>query len=368
MLRLDGRALLDFCSNDYLALSDDPEVVEAAREAAARHGAGARASRLVTGNHALLEELEAELADFKGTQAALVFPTGYQANLGLISALVEPGDAVFADRLAHSCLVDGVRLSGARLRVWPHNNIDKLRSLLAHATEAPARWILADAVYSMDGDLAPLPELLALTEEFDATLILDDAHGTGVLGERGRGTAEHFSIQPSDWPERLLLVATLSKALGAQGGAVLGPALLREELVNRARTFIYTTGLAPPAAGAALAGLRIVRREPQRVRELSRRTELVRARLRELAIPAGAPSAAPIVPVLLGEASAAVAASRKLEERGIAVLPIRPPTVPKGSSRLRMTVTLHHDEEQCLRACTEIARAVSPTPTIEETI
>ncbi len=358
--------VLDFCSNDYLAMAGNAEVIRAARTAALRIGAGARASRLVTGNYDLLDELETELAEFKGTQTALVFPTGYHANLGLITTLVEPRDAVFLDRLAHACLVDGVRLSGARLRVFPHNDLERLDNLLARHAEAPARWILTEGIFSMDGDLVPLPGLLELARKHDATIILDDAHATGVLGPTGRGITEHYGIDPAEWVPHLITTGTLSKALGSQGGVVFGTRELRCEMINQARSFVYTTGLAPPAAGAALAALRILKREPAAVRQLEERTALVRLALEEngIALPAGVRS--PILPILLGEADRAVACSRQLERQGVLCLPIRPPTVPRGTSRLRITVTLNHGEAECHQACHRIARAVATAAKMKE--
>ncbi len=335
--RPDGTSI-DLCSNDYLGLSRHLEVLEGAREAITRFGAGARASRLITGNYELLEELEAELARLKGTETATVFPSGYQANLGLCSTVIEPGDAVFVDRLAHACLVDGVRLSGARLRVFPHNDVERLEELLVAASEAPARWILVDAVYSMDGDLAPLPQLLELAKRHDATIIMDDAHGTGVTGATGRGTAEHFGVDPAVYTDRLIIVATLSKAIGSQGGVVAGPADLREALVNSCRPFVYSTGIAPGAAGAALAALRVIRREPERVRGLRESSAAVLQILRAAGLET-LWSETPIIPVVVGDPGLAVEASAELRRRGVLVLPIRPPTVPRGTSRLRLTVT-----------------------------
>jgi len=355
-LTMGGKPLIDLCSNDYLGLARHPAVVEGARLALERYGAGARASRLITGNYELLEELEAELAAFKGTGSALVFPSGYQANLGLLSLLIEPGDAAFVDRLAHACLVDGVRLSGARLRVFPHNDVARLGELLAAARDAPARWIMADAVYSMDGDVAPLGELLALAREHDATVILDDAHGTGVMGATGRGTAEALGIDPRAESDRLIIVATLSKALGSQGGVVLGPRELREGLLNASRPFVYSTGLAPAAAGAALAALRMIQGDPARVARLaefsaSARDVLGRAGLDLMG------SQTPILPILMRDPSLAVEASRALrEDHGILVLPIRPPTVPRGTSRLRATISLNQDGTTLMDCCEQIVR------------
>lgn len=350
--RADGVSI-DLCSNDYLGLSRHAEVIAGAREAAERFGAGARASRLITGSHPLVEELEAEIAAFKEAECALVYPSGYQANLGLCATLIERGDAVFVDRLAHSCLVDGVRLSGARLRVFPHNDVERLDELLAAAANAPARWVLCDGVYSMDGDLAPLDRLLEIAALRDATVILDDAHGTGVTGRTGRGTAEHFNVAPRDHGDRLIVVATLSKALGAQGGVVLGPRDLREGLVGASRPFVYSTGIAPPAAGAALAALRVLRREPGRVEQLGQMAasalQILRAKHLDTLH-----SQTPIIPIIFGDSAVAMEASAALRERGLLVLPIRPPTVPRGTSRLRLTVTANQNRETTVQCCETI--------------
>ncbi len=343
-----GETLVNLSHNDYLGLSREPEVAEAAARAAREWGAGAGASRSITGNTRLHEELEAALARFKGASSALVFPTGYQASLGAVAALASPDDVVFADRLAHSCLVDGARLSGAKLRVFPHNDAARLGELLDGAAAFRHRWILANGVYSMDGDIAPLPELLALAEKHDATVILDDAHATGVVGDTGRGTAEHFGLDAREYEDRLVIVATLSKALGSQGGAVLCKPVVREWLVNRARTFVYTTGLAPACAAAALAAIGVLEREPQRVLVLRERAAAARARLNGAGLDTMRSETA-IVPVRMDTPEKAVGASDALKARGFLALPIRPPTVPRGTSRLRLAVntTIGDDVFEC---------------------
>ncbi|MEO8376334.1 MAG: 8-amino-7-oxononanoate synthase [Candidatus Sumerlaeota bacterium] len=359
-----GTTFVDLCSNDYLGLSRDAEVVAAAQEAAARYGAGARASRLITGNYDLLEVLEAALAAFKGMETATAFPSGYAANLGVCSALMEPGDLVFVDRLSHACLVDGVRLSGAKLRVFPHNDVRKLEQLLhrnmtgegAGPTQKTMTWILCDGVYSMDGDFAPLPELLELAKRFNAVVILDDAHATGVAGARGRGTAEHFGINPGAYTDRLIVTATLSKALGAQGGVVFGALDVREAIINAARPFVYTTGLAPPAAGAALASIRMIERDPNRVKVLQTNSAAARKLLRGAGLDI-LQSETPIIPVMLGDAERALAASAHLREQGILALPVRPPTVPRGTSRLRLTVNSQIDAGLLMDCCGKVAVA-----------
>lgn len=355
------RPILDFASNDYLALSTHPAVVEAAARAARDWGAGAAASRAICGTLELHERLEGELAEFKGCESALVFPSGYMASLALITSLAQPGDVVFVDRLAHACLVDGARLSGATLRVFPHGDTARLERLLDRAVTAPHRWIVVDGVYSMDGDVAPLPRLLELARQFRATVILDDAHGTGTVGATGRGTPEHHGVRPADHPEHLLLIATLSKALGAQGGVVLGPAVLREWLLSRARTHLFTTALAPAAAAAALEAITLLRTEPAMVSELARKSALLRDELGRGGCDTR-PSSTMIVPVPMGSAAACLEASKQAAGEGIWAAAIRPPTVPRGTSRLRLSVSLRHDDAILLataRTVAEIARRVA---------
>lgn len=368
-LRLHPPGMVDFSSNDYLGLSAHPAVREAAAEAAINFGVGARASRLVNGNLAIHEELEAALADFKNCESALLFPSGYQANLGLLSTLLATDDAVFVDRLAHACLVDGVRLSGARLRVFPHNDLARLEVLLRAAATAPARWILVDGLYSMDGDIASLPGLLDLADRYDATVVLDDAHGTGVLGASGRGTAEHFGLRPRDCGDRLIVVATLSKALGSQGAVVLGPVALREELVNASRPFVYSTGLSPVCAAAALAALRALESTPQLVASLAQKSSRAVALLTAAGCDVMATQSA-IVPVRFGPPEPTLAAASALRAEGILAVAIRPPTVPRGTSRLRLTVNLGIPDELfegSLQRVAEISQSVLSQPRTSDT-
>ncbi len=336
-VNLGKQRLLNLCHNDYLGLAREPEVIEAACQAVRYWGTGAEASRLITGSNRLLAELEATLAEFKEASSALIFPTGYQTSLGVITALAEPKDVLLVDRLAHACLVDGARLAGGRLRVFPHQDLDRLEQLLQQYQNSPNRWILVDGVYSMDGDIAPVPQLLELAQRYHAVLIVDDAHGTGVTGPTGRGTFEHFGLKPRDFEDCLIVVATLSKALGSQGGVVFGSKVLRDWLINRARTFIYTTGLAPPAAGAALAATRLLAREPQRVERLQTKALQALDRLKAAGLNTLTSQTA-IIPVALPSAEAALAASQRLADAGFLALAIRPPTVPKNASRLRLTI------------------------------
>ena len=338
---LDGRDVLVFGSNDYLGLASHPDVVQAAQEAAARWGTGTGGSRLLSGSPRLHRDLEGELAALKGTEDAVLFPSGYQANLGAVAAVAGPGDLVVSDALNHASIVDACRLSRAEVRVTPHRDAEAVRSALGDGRRA---LVVTDGVFSMDGDLAPLPELARACAEAGAGLMVDDAHGTGVLGG-GRGTAHELGATGID-----LHVGTLSKALGSQGGFVAGSRDLCDLLRNRARPFIFSTSLAPPAAAAALEAVRIVRRDPGRIARLRGNADRLRDGLR-------VPGATPIVPVVLGTEERALAAMRALEEAGIYAAAVRPPTVPPGSCRIRLTALASHtsaDIDACASAVREV--------------
>jgi 8-amino-7-oxononanoate synthase len=352
-IELDGRRCVDFCSNDYLGLSAHPRVVAAFVEAARAHGVGARASHLITGHQPEHEALEAELAAFTGRERALLFSTGYMANLGLATALVPKGGLVLGDALNHASLIDAGRISRARLDWYAHADAGALEAKLA-AAAGPA-LVLTDGVFSMDGDLAPLPALAAACTRHGAFLAVDDAHGLGVLGEGGAGTLEHFGLGAPDVPA---LVGTLGKAFGSFGAFVAGDADLVETLVQRARTYIYTTALPVAVAAATRAALAVAAAESWR----RRRVLALAGRFRTLASGAGLPlasSGTPIQPVLIGGADDAVDASRRLLERGYYVAAIRPPTVAAGTSRLRVALSAMHrdaDVEGLVGALAECSR------------
>jgi 8-amino-7-oxononanoate synthase len=329
----DGRRLLSFSCNDYLNLSHHPAVIEAAAAAVRAYGAGAGASRLVTGDHPLLGELEARLAAFKGTEAACVFGSGYLANAGLIPTVVGPGDGVFIDELAHACIWAGAQLSGARIIPFAHNDVADLTAKLA-AGRAGLRYALiaTDGVFSMDGDIAPLNAISDLARRHDAWLLVDDAHGLGVVGQ-GRGTAALFPDAKID-----LAMGTFSKAVGGYGAYVCASGPVVDLLRTRARTFVYSTGLPPASAGAALAALDIIASDE----ELTARP-LAKARRFTTAL--GLPAAqSPIVPVVLGDAARTLGAMQALEAQGFLAVAIRPPTVPAGTARLRLAFTAGHDD------------------------
>jgi len=339
-IELDGRSCIDFCSNDYLGLAAHPQLVEAFIAAARIHGVGARASHLITGHQAEHESLEQELAAYTGRERAIVFSTGYMANLGLVRALATRGASVFGDELNHASLIDGGRLSGAALQRYPHADAAALEQQLAAQPSGP-RIVLTDGVFSMDGDLAPLPELAAACARRGAFLAVDDAHGLGVIGETGRGSLEHFGLSPAEVPA---LVGTLGKAFGTFGAFVAGSEDLVDTLIQRARTYIYTTALPPAVAAATRAALAVSIAEPwRRLRVLA-----LTRRFRELATAAGielGPSETPIQPILQGSAESAMRASNALLERGFFVAAIRPPTVPADTSRLRITLSAAHRDE-----------------------
>lgn len=335
-VRVDGRDYLAFCSNDYLGLASDPRIVAAAKEGAERYGVGAGASHLILGHAAAHHELEAALAAFTGLPQALLFSTGYMANMGVVSALVGRGDAVFADRLNHASLNDAALLSRAAFRRFPHNDLAALERLLLN-TPARRRLVIVDAVFSMDGDIAPVPDLLELCVRHDAYLLIDDAHGFGVLGAQGRGTMAHFGIRS----DRLIYMATLGKAAGVSGAFVAGSEALAESLVQQARTYIYTTATPPLLAHALLTSLRIIEQEQwrrERLHELAQRLKqgLQGAPWRLL------PSDTPIQPLLVGGNAEALALSARLAGEGLLVPAIRPPTVPQGTARLRISLSADH--------------------------
>lgn len=341
-----GRRLLSFSCNDYLNLTHHPGVKEAAIAAIARYGAGAGASRLVTGNHPLLAELEARLAALKGTEAACVFGSGYLANAGIIPALMGKDDLLLVDELSHACLWAGAQLSRGRIEKFRHNDVDDARLVLAsHRGRHAHALIVTDGVFSMDGDLAPLRELAGLAQEFDAWLMSDDAHGLGVIGGgRGSSFADGAKAQVD------LQMGTLSKALGSYGGYLCASGPVIDLIKTRARTLIYSTGLPPASAAAALAGLDVIAADPGlAARPLAKAQAFTAA----TGLP---PAQSPIVPLVLGEAVAALEASAVLEREGFLVTAIRPPTVPAGSARLRLAFTAAHPDEDIARLA-ELVRA-----------
>jgi 8-amino-7-oxononanoate synthase len=336
---IDGRRLVNFCSNDYLGLANHPDIVAALRYGAGLYGAGSGAAHLVCGHSRTHHALEEELAEFTGRERALLFSNGYMANLGVISALAGRGDTVFEDRLNHASLLDGALLSGARLKRYAHADPKALWSELA-GCPSRTKLIVSDGVFSMDGDVAPVAELAEVARQQGAWLMIDDAHGLGVLGEKGQGTLDRFGLGQNDVP---VLVGTLGKAFGTFGAFVAGGEELIEFLIQRARTYIYTTALPSAVAEATRAALRLVREESWRREHLGRLVARFRADAEQLGLRLMA-SRTPIQPVVLGANEGALRASQALLEAGFLVSAIRPPTVPAGTARLRITFTAAHTE------------------------
>lgn len=338
-----GRRYLAFCSNDYLGLATHPDIAEAAISAAKQFGVGEGASHLLSGHSALHERLETKLADFVDMPRALLFSTGYQANVGTITALAGPGDAVFSDALNHASLIDGMRLSGARVVRYPHVDLASLDVALSDSSER-VKLVATDAVFSMDGDFAPLNGLLGLCERHDALLLLDDAHGFGVVGPEGRGSHAHFGLRSP----RIVYVGTLGKAAGVAGAFVAGEKELIELVLQRARTYIYTTAAPALLAAAVEASLRLIRKDEWRRAHLRGLVTSLTEAMRGSATPL-APSQTPIQPCILGSSAEAMRASVGLRELGILVPAIRPPTVPEGTARLRISLSALHSEREVRR-------------------
>ena len=353
-LTVDGRDYLAFASNDYLGLASHPALVAALQEGAARFGAGAGASHLVSGHLAPHDAAETALAAFLGREAALLFSSGYQANVGVIGALVGRGDAVFADRLAHASLLDGCLLSRAEFQRFRHNDLADLERRLAAST-APAKLIAVDAVYSMDGDEAPLAALLALAERFDAWLYVDDAHGFGVLGPQGRGTLATHGVAPHP---RLVQLATFGKAAGLAGAAVAADAQVIDWLVNTARTAIFTTAMPPALAHALTAMLALVEPADAARDRLAGHVATLRADCAAAGLQL-LPSRTAIQPVLIGSDADAVAASLALREAGLWVPAIRPPTVPPGTARLRVSLSAAHTETDVAQLAAQLSQIMT---------
>ena len=350
---LDGRAVLLLCSNNYLGLADHPRVRRAAADAALRWGAGAGASRLVSGNMSPHAELERRLAEFKGKPAALLFGSGYLANTGTIAALAGRGDVVFSDELNHASIIDGCRLARAETFVYRHADTEHLAWGLRRAHGRPA-LIVTDGVFSMDGDVAPLAELADLAERHRCRLMVDEAHATGCLGPGGRGSVAAAAL--GDRVE--VVMGTLGKALGGYGAYVCGSEQLIDYLTNAARPAIFSTALPPPAVAAAHAALELLERRPKRVARLAANASALRASLRAEGVSAGA-SETQIVPIVVGEAEAAIALCERLLERGVFAQAIRPPTVPPGTSRLRLCAMATHRIGDLRAAARTIGRAAA---------
>ncbi|MBI4003053.1 MAG: 8-amino-7-oxononanoate synthase [Nitrospira defluvii] len=349
---LDNRRVILLSSNNYLGLATHPAVVEAAVAATRQYGAGSGASRLVCGTLPPHEALETALAQFKGTEASLTFAAGYLANISVIPTLIDKGGLILADRLCHASLIDGCRLSGATFRVYRHRDMNHLERLLARRSSATPTLIVTDGLFSMDGDIAPLTDIALLAERYDATVFVDDAHGTGILGRTGRGTLEHCDVE-SRLPYHM---GTLSKALGSAGAYLAGSSAFIAYLVNTCRTFTYTTAPPPASAAAATAALRVIEQEPERRARLWHNRERLAQGLTRLGFRLTA-SESPILPILVGDPDRAVSLAHALLTHGVYAPAIRPPTVPPTTSRLRLTITADHTAEHIDEALTALEQA-----------
>jgi len=350
---VDGKTYLSFCSNDYLGLANHPQLITALQQGAKQYGAGAGAAHLVSGHTQPHEQLEHALAAFVGKPAALLFSTGYMANLGAVQGLVGKADTVFADKLNHASLNDAMLLSRADIKRYRHNDMAQLASLLGQ-TESGRKLIITDAVFSMDGDLASLPELLALCEQHDAWILVDDAHGFGVLGERGCGSLAHFGITSP----RIIYMATLGKAAGVFGAFVAAEQVVVDTLINNASSYVYTTATPPALASAVLESLQLIELGEKQRSHLQRLIAHLRGSMHDLRWPLMRSTTA-IQPLLIGDNQAALELSSALRERGIWVAAIRPPTVPQGTARLRITLSAAHsmaDVTRLIEALHELAR------------
>lgn len=339
-VQVEGRKVLNFCSNDYLGLANNPEVIASFKQAADKYGVGSGSAHLVCGHSREHHALEEELADFAGRDRALLFSTGYMANLGVIAALMGKGDVVYEDKLNHASLLDGGLLSGAKFKRYLHNDIRNLQLKMQSQVAGQNAMIVTDGVFSMDGDFACLKSLVEVAHQHDACLMVDDAHGFGVLGRTGAGLVEQCQLSQHQVP---LLVGTLGKAFGTSGAFVAGSEAMIENLIQKARTYIYTTALPPAIAAATRASLQRVKQDNWRREKLERLVARFRSGARQLGLSL-MPSASAIQPILLGSSQSAVLASEYLLQQGLWVSAIRPPTVPQGSARLRITFSALHEE------------------------
>ncbi|HXV47877.1 MAG TPA: 8-amino-7-oxononanoate synthase [Candidatus Binatia bacterium] len=344
-LIVDGIEVINFSSNNYLGIANHPELAAAAKAAIDRYGCGSGASRLITGNMTLHEELESKLAEFKVTEAALVFNSGFQANTGVLSTLVGVGDVIFSDALNHASIIDGCRLARASTQIYRHCDLDQLELQLREAPGGARKLIVTETIFSMDGDEAPLAAIVELAEKYDAMVMVDEAHATGICGANGAGVVAKLGLG-----ERVLVqMGTLGKALGGFGAYVAGSSALRDLLINRCRSFIFTTALPPAIMAMAMAAIDLVQREPERREALWRNCRALKEGLNSVGFFLGE-SQSPILPLIIGDADKCMRYCERLLEKGIFAQGIRPPTVPPGTSRLRITLMATHTRTHIDRA------------------
>ena len=351
---INGKRVLMFSSNNYLGLANHPGLKKASMDAALYYGTGSGGSRLISGSMEVHRTLEKELALFKGTDGALLFSSGYHANVGAVSALAGEGDLILSDEFNHASIVDGCRLSRGEVRVYKHGDMNSLKEILRRSSRFKQRLIVTDSVFSVDGDIAPLPDIVDLAEKYSALVMVDDAHGTGVLGKKGKGAIEHFGLEG----KVEIQMGTLGKALGSFGAYIAGSEDLIHYLVNKTRSLLYTTALPPSVCGSALAALKILGERPELVSKLRNNANYFRKGMRDLGYPISE-SGTPILPLILRDPFVTMNMARSLFDEGVYVQGIRPPTVPKGTSRLRITLMASHTREQLdfgLRALKKIGK------------
>jgi glycine C-acetyltransferase len=349
---VDGKEVINLSSNNYLGLATHPKLITAAVQATEWYGVGSGAVRTIAGTMTLHEELERRLADFKHTEASLTFQSGFTANTGVLQSLLKDEDVIISDQLNHASIIDGIRLSRAPRKVFPHKDMDGLESVLKETQSARVRLVVTDGVFSMDGDIAPMPDIVDLAERYGAIVMIDDAHGSGVLGKNGRGTVNHFGLDG----RVQIQIGTLSKAIGAVGGYVAGDQILRDFLIHMARPFLFSTSQPPGVVASCIAALDVLEQEPEIIDRLWDNTRFFKQKLTDLGFNTGR-SETPITPIIVGEAPQAMALSDKLFERGVFAQGIGFPTVAKGQARLRTMVSAAHTKEQLQQALDAIAEA-----------
>jgi len=349
---VDGKDVINLSSNNYLGLTTHPKLIAASVKATEWYGVGTGAVRTIAGTMNLHEELERRLADFKHTQASLTFQSGFTANTGVLQSLLKDEDVIISDQLNHASIIDGIRLSRAQRKVFPHKDMDGLESVLKETQSARVRLIVTDGVFSMDGDIAPMPQIVDLAERYGAIVMIDDAHGSGVLGKNGRGTVNHFDLDG----RVQIQIGTLSKAIGSVGGYVAGDEILRDYLIHMARPFLFSTSQPPGVVASCIAAIDVLEQEPEIIDRLWENTRFFKQKLTDLGFNTGR-SETPITPVIVGEAPQAMALSDKLFERGVFAQGIGFPTVAKGQARLRTIVSAAHTKEQLQQALDAIAEA-----------
>lgn len=340
-IRYMGKEFLNLCSNSYLSLHVHPDVIRAAKEAADEYGAGTCSSRSISGSIDLYQVLEEEIASYKGYERALAFSTGYMANMGVIATLADEGDVIFTDELNHSSLIDSMRLSRAKKVIYRHRDMEDLEKKIKRSQSKGVRFVVSESVFSMDGDLAPIGDLMALKEKYGLQFILDDAHGTGVFGEKGRGGEELFGLSG----RMDVQMATFGKAFGSFGAFALGDGVVIEYLINRARTFMYTTALSPSVLAASIAAVRLIKGDTSLKDELWKNIDYLRRKLIDTGFDLK-DSVGPIVPIVVGEDGKTIEMQQILMEKGVFIQAVRPPTVPPGTSRLRLTIVRSFTEEE----------------------